>query len=169
MMLRMLGMAVAMVLVACSPAQPGSAQATDAASAREEQAPGVHPVSGLRIIAVSIKTRERIITFKTELADTPQAQARGLMFRNELADDEAMIFPSDAPEQRSFWMKNTPLPLDIIFIGTDGRITNIENAVPYSLDPVPSAGLATAVFEIRGGLSEKLGIKPGDKVDFKLP
>lgn len=168
-MVKMLALAGAMMLAACSSAQPGSAQATDATSAREEQAPGVHPVSGLRIIDVSIKTAERTIVFKTELADTPEAQARGLMFRTELADDEAMIFPSDTPEPRSFWMKNTPLPLDIIFIGTDGRITNIENAVPYSLDSVPSAGLATAVFEIRGGLAEKLGIELGDKVEYALP
>jgi uncharacterized membrane protein (UPF0127 family) len=164
-MVRALALGLAMVLAACSPAQSGTAQATDAAV---EQAPAVHPITGLKIIDVAVQTDKKRIVFKSELADTQQAQARGLMFRTELRDDEGMIFPSDVPETRSFWMKNTPLPLDIIFIGTDNRITNIENAVPYSLDSVPSKGLAIAVFEIRGGLSEKLGIKAGDKVTWDM-
>jgi hypothetical protein len=161
---------VAWALAACSPSASGTAQATDsAAAATADKSLPTHPESGLRIIDVAVVTAKRRIVFKTELADTPQAQARGLMFRTELGDDEAMLFPSDTPEPRSFWMKNTPIALDIIFIGTDGRITNIEDAVPYSLDPVPSAGIASAVFEIRGGLSKKLGIKSGDKVEYSLP
>lgn len=166
-MVRLLAIAGAMVLAACSPAVPGQAQASDAPPAGDTAA--VHPVSGLQIIEVAIETAKGSVTFKTELADTPAAQSRGLMFRTELADDEGMLFPSGTPETRSFWMKNTPLPLDLIFIGTDGRITNIERGEPYSLDSIPSAGLTTAVFEIRGGLSEKLGIVAGDKVEWDLP
>ncbi|TRD12684.1 DUF192 domain-containing protein [Erythrobacter insulae] len=129
-----------------------------------------HPISGLEIIDVTVVSGETRHTFKTELADTGEAQTRGLMFRTELADDEAMIFPSYVPQTRSFWMRNTPISLDIIFIGTDDRITNIaERTEPYSLDSLPSDGLASAVFEIRGGLSEELGIEPGDAVEYTLP
>lgn len=162
-------MLAALALAACSPAASGTAQAGDRAAEAAQKPLATHPESGLTIIDVAVVTDKRRIVFKTELADTPQAQSRGLMFRTKLGDDEAMLFPSDAPERRSFWMKNTPIALDIIFIGTDGRITNIEDAVPYSLDSVPSAGLASAVFEIRGGLSKELGIEPGDKVEYRLP
>ena len=128
-----------------------------------------HPVSGLAIIPVTVVTASGRIEFATELADTTDAQAQGMMFRTEMGDDEAMIFPSAAPGTRSFWMKNTPLPLDIIFIGPDGRITNIEAGVPYSLESVSSDGPAVAVFEIRGGLSEERGIAVGDRVEFTFP
>jgi uncharacterized membrane protein (UPF0127 family) len=108
--------------------------------------------------------------FRVELADTAAAQARGLMFRTELGDFEGMIFPSAVAEPRSFWMKNTPLSLDIIFIGPDGRILNIAaNTTPYSLDPVSSTGLASGVLELRAGRAAALGIKPGDKVEYRLP
>jgi len=71
------------------------------------------------------------------------------------------------PEPRSFWMKNTPLSLDIIFVGSDGRISNIAaNTVPYSLDSVPSSGFAIAVLELRAGRAAQLGIVPGDKVNW---
>ncbi|MDY7097249.1 MAG: DUF192 domain-containing protein [Pseudomonadota bacterium] len=126
-----------------------------------------HPVSGLEVIDVTVKRGDRDIVFKTELAASREEQARGLMFRTELGDFEGMIFPSEAPALRSFWMKNTPLRLDIIFIGVDGRISNIETAKPYSLESVPSVGEAIAVFEIRGGRAKALGIVPGDKVEWE--
>jgi uncharacterized membrane protein (UPF0127 family) len=80
-----------------------------------------------------------------------------------------MIFPSNTPQMRSFWMKNTPISLDIIFIGPDRRILNIETAVPYSLESVQSDGEVIAVFEIRGGLAKQLGIGPGDLVEWDIP
>lgn len=167
---RMLAILGAIALVACSPADPRPAQATDSAAANsEEQTTAVHPESGLELIDVTVVTESGPVIFRTEIAATPAEQQRGMMFRTEMGEDEAMIFPSVAPEQRSFWMKNTPLPLDIIFIGPDRRITNIGKGVPYSLESVPSAGASIAVFEIRGGLSEKLGIKPGDLVKWELP
>ena len=108
--------------------------------------------------------------FRVELADTPEAQRRGLMFRTEIGADEGMLFPSDVPDIRSFWMKNTPLSLDIIFVGVDGRIINIAaNTEPYSLDSVYSEGIAGAVLELRGGRAAELGIAPGDKVEYSLP
>lgn len=155
-----------MLVAACSPVEATQEPIAPTAPVVETAR---HPVSGLEIIEVTVMRGERAIPFKTELALTPEAQARGLMFRTELPDDEAMLFPSRVPSQRSFWMKNTPISLDIIFIGTDGRISNIETAVPYSLESVPSVGAASAVFEIRGGLAAELGIVPGDRVEYELP
>jgi len=133
----------------------------------ESSTPARHPVSGLEVIDLVVESGDRRIAFKVELAASPEAQAKGLMFRTELGDNEGMIFPSPAPEVRSFWMKNTPLSLDIIFIGPDGRIANVAaNTVPYSLDSVRSSGLASAVLELRAGRAAELGIGPGDKVSW---
>ena len=128
-----------------------------------------HPVSGLEIIEVAITSGDTRRVFKTELAATREEQARGLMFRETLGDDEAMLFPNDPPQTRSFWMKNTPISLDIIFIGPERRIANIETAVPYSLESVASDGDVIAVFEIRAGLAAELGIAAGDLVEWELP
>ena len=158
---------IGLLVAACSPLD--AAQEAPAKPEAQNE-PARHPISGLEIIEVTVVTKDRRIPFKTELANSPEAQTRGLMFRTELADDEAMIFPSEIPQTRSFWMRNTPISLDIIFIGTDGRITNIaENTEPYSLESLPSDGLASAVLEIRGGLSQELGIAPGDAVEWNLP
>ncbi len=155
-------------LVACSPGEGATATAQTPAPAAAQAAQAArHPVSGLRVIDLVVERGDRKLPFRVELADTPEAQSRGLMFRTELGDFEGMIFPSAAPEPRSFWMKNTPLSLDIIFIGPDGRITNIAaNTVPYSLDSVRSSGLASAVLELRAGRAAALGIVPGDRVKF---
>ena len=81
-----------------------------------------------------------------------------------------MIFPFEAPREASFWMKNTLIPLDIIFVRTDGSIANIEaNTVPLSLQPVYSEGPVGSVLEIAGGRSAELGIKAGDKVEWSSP
>ena len=157
---------IVLVAAACA---PGGAAGKPAVVPVAQEEVARHPTSGLRLIEVAVLSGDERITFTTELADTPEAQARGMMFRTEMGDDEAMLFPSEVPQGRSFWMKNTPLALDIIFIGVDGRISNIEDGVPYRLESVRSAGLASAVLEIRGGLSEELGIVPGDKVEYELP
>lgn len=160
--------AVMLGLAACSPGEGATASAQAPASPAAEAAR--HPVSGLRVIDLVVERGDRRLPFKVELADTPEAQARGLMFRTELGDSEGMIFPSAVPETRSFWMKNTPLSLDIIFIGPDGRIANIAAAtVPYSLDSVTSKGPASAVLELRAGRAAALGIVPGDRVTYSLP
>lgn len=104
--------------------------------------------------------------FTVEVARTEEEQAYGLMNRNELAPDRGMIFPFAQVRQASFWMKDTLIPLDIIFIRADGTIANIENAVPLSLEPVTSMGPVAAVLEIPGGRSAALGIKPGHKVTW---
>ena len=166
-MVRLAAALVGMALVACSP-NGTSAQETAAAPAPVAETSGLSE-AGLRLMDVTIVSGENRHTFKTELAASQEEQAKGMMFRTEMGDDEGMLFPSYTPQFRSFWMKNTPLPLDIIFIGPNKRISNIEAGVPYSLDSVTSRGLSIAVFEIRGGLSEELGIGPGDVVEFELP
>lgn len=165
-MVRITGIATCIALAACSPV--GAAQDAAPAPPTGQHGPA-RSEAGLRLIDVTIISGDARHTFTTELAATNEEQGKGMMFRTEMGDDEAMLFPSYAPQARSFWMKNTPLPLDIIFIGPDKRITNIEAGVPYSTDSVYSQGPALAVFEIRGGLSEELGIAPGDVVEWELP
>lgn len=116
---------------------------------------------------LTITSGNKTHRFTVELARTVEEQAMGLMNRSALAPDRGMVFPFDPPRQASFWMKNTLIPLDMIFVRADGSIANIEaNTVPLSLDPVYSDGTVAAVLEIAGGRSAELGIKPGDKVKW---
>ena len=156
------------LLAACSPGEGASALAQTPSSA--SAAKPRHPTSGLEVIDLVVERGSTKLPFKIELAASPEAQTKGLMFRTELGDNEGMLFPSAMPGPRSFWMKNTPLSLDIIFVGTDGRITNIAaNTTPYSLDPVRSSGYASAVLELRAGRAKELEIVPGDRVIYTLP
>jgi len=104
-------------------------------------------------------------TFQIEIARTPGQQAQGLMYRRRMAADAGMLFPYDAPRRLAFWMKNTYIPLDLLFIGADGRISSIqERAVPHSLEPIRSRGKALAVLELNGGTVSRLKIKLGDLI-----
>ena len=123
--------------------------------------------SGLAVIPVTVTTGEGTHTFRTEVADTPEAQRRGMMFRTEMAPDEAMLFPYAEADIRSFWMRNTVLPLDIVFIAEDGSIINIADGVPYNEVSVLSEAPAIAVLELAGGRAEELGIGPGDTVQWQ--
>ena len=153
--------AAMLLMAACSPQTPTDSQATGAGAASEQT---VHPESGLEIVPVTISTDEGEHRFAAEVAATQEEQARGLMFRTQLGPDEAMIFPRQG-DVASFWMKNTPLPLDIIFIGQDRKIINIAaQTTPYSLDSVSALGPTSAVLEIPGGRAAELGIGPGDAV-----
>ena len=153
--------AAMLLMAACSPQTPTDSQATGASAASEQT---VHPESGLDIVPVTISTDKGEHRFAAEVAATQEEQARGLMFRTQLGPDEAMIFPRQG-DVASFWMKNTPLPLDIIFIGQDRKIINIAaQTPPYSLDSVSALGPTSAVLEIPGGRAAELGIGPGDAV-----
>jgi uncharacterized protein len=122
----------------------------------------------LEQVQLCIQSKGKTHRFTVEIADTSQQQARGMMFRTELADDRGMLFPFTEARMASFWMKNTVIPLDIIFIRSDGVIENIgENAEPYSTAHVESTGPVTAVLELRGGLTTEMGIVAGDKVAWK--
>lgn len=157
---------MALVLGACS---SGVLEGGSGAAAAKSAVPAVHPVSGLPVIDLTVTRAGKPHRFRVEVARTSAEQAKGLMFRTEMGADEGMLFPHDPPRPASFWMKNTVIPLDIIYIGTDGRILNIVNAVPYDLTPLPSDGVSSGVLELNGGRAAELGIKPGDKVRFKLP
>ncbi len=124
--------------------------------------------AGLEQVTVCITSGGKTRAFKTEIAKTSAEQAKGMMFRTAMADDEAMLFPFPEAKVASFWMRNTVIPLDIIFIRSNGSIESIaENAIPYSTDPVAAGEPVTAVLEIRGGLAAELGIGAGDSVIWK--
>ena len=104
--------------------------------------------------------------FTVEVARSPQEQQQGLMNRQSLAPDRGMIFPYAAPQPVSFWMKNTYIPLDMVFIRPDNSIARIETAVPLNLEPVSSLEPISVVLEIPAGRAAELGIKPGDRVSW---
>lgn len=105
-------------------------------------------------------------TFTIELAMTDRQQQQGLMFRRTLAPDAGMLFDYRTPTRITMWMKNTFIPLDMIFIGSDGKVVDIaERAVPQSETIIPSKVAARAVLEVNGGTAQRLGIKIGDLVE----
>ena len=138
-------------------------------SARSADQPAEAPKPG-RLVPLEIRTAGGVLRYKVEVATTEQEQARGLMYRTSLPDRGGMIFPMTPPRFASFWMKNTYIPLDLIFIRPDGTIERIAaNAVPGKLDPIESGEPVAAVLEIVGGGAAANGIAPGDKVSWKKP
>jgi uncharacterized protein len=107
--------------------------------------------------------------FQVEMAVSPEQRSQGLMFRESLEEDRGMLFDFGKPQRASMWMRNTYVPLDMLFIDEYGRITQIaENTQPLSDAVVASREPVRAVLELRGGISAKLGIKPGDRVIHRL-
>ena len=103
--------------------------------------------------------------FTVELAATPSERSRGLMFRRAMQPDHGMLFDFRAPQPVAFWMKNTPLPLDMLFIDEAGVIVQIAaDTVPYSETPIPSEQPIRAVLELKAGTAKRLGITAGAKV-----
>jgi uncharacterized protein len=118
---------------------------------------------------VTIVTKEgRELTFQVEVADTPTKRELGLQYRRDLAGDRGMIFLFPIESEHAFWMKNTPIPLDMIFINSDGKIVGIvEQAVPFSLDSRSVPAASRFVLEINGGIAKRNGIKIGDSIHFQ--
>lgn len=110
--------------------------------------------------------------FTVELADTSEKQALGLMFRDHLADDRGMLFLFPGEAMRSFWMKNTRIPLDIFYFDSGLRLVSVaENAQPcrsQRCPPYPSAAPAKYVLELRAGKAAELGVRPGDVLELHL-
>jgi len=130
---------VLLTLVACSRAASGPVVT-------------VHAASGDAVVSV-------------ELALTREVQAQGLMFRTELDESAGMLFVFDEEAERTFWMSNTPIPLDILYIRSDATIVSIAaRTVPYSERTIPSRGPARYVLEVTGGWADRHGVKPGDRV-----
>jgi uncharacterized protein len=157
------GVVAGAVLAACSPVAAGDTPGA-AASA---PAPRLHPISGLAVIPLTVTGARGAHTFQVEVAATASEQERGLMFRRAMGADEGMIFPTNPPRRTAFWMRNTVIGLDILFIGADRKVLNIaRNAVPYDETPLPSAGEAAGVLELNAGRAAELGINPGDTVQW---
>ena len=115
--------------------------------------------------ALTVVTSSGEHDFWVEIADDDSERARGLMYRDKLADDRGMLFEFPAMGPRAFWMQNTPESLDIIYIDDKGRIVSIaENAEPFSPELLPSNGHAKGVLELRAGRSDEIGAKPGDLI-----
>ena len=118
---------------------------------------------------VIVKRDGTRLDFTVEMALTPDQQTVGLMFRTEVKPDEGMIFDWGAPRESSMWMRNTLVPLDMLFIAADGRIHRIaERTVPLSLTPIDSRGPVRATLELQGGITERLDIRVGDRVLHRM-
>jgi uncharacterized membrane protein (UPF0127 family) len=121
------------------------------------------PPLPVETIQIDTTTGKKIFT--VEVAADVISQQRGLMYRRLLASNAGMLFEFHEEARVAFWMKNTPLPLDMLFIRGDGTVASVQaNATPYSVDTIPSGEPVRAVLEINGGQADALGIKPGDKV-----
>jgi hypothetical protein len=118
---------------------------------------------------LEIATKSGVRVFSVEMATTEEEKTTGLMYRKELPDGKGMLFDFSPEQQISMWMKNTYIPLDMIFIRADGRILRIaENTEPLSTRIISSGGLAKGVLEVIAGTAQKYGIQPGDRVAHPL-
>lgn len=126
-------------------------------------------MAATEIERVVIETAAGERVFKVEVVREEKDRNRGLMYRKRLARDGGMLFDYDPPQDVAFWMKNTYVSLDIIFIDATGKIITIAaKTKPLSLDRIPSHGEARGVLEIKGGMAAKLGINVGDRVRHAL-
>ena len=118
---------------------------------------------------LSIVSETGTFDFMVEIADTPEKLTRGMMYRDDVPTNTGMLFEYDRQSTLSIWMKNTGVPLDIIFIRKNGKILKIEHsATPYSLRSISSEATAAAVLELGGGQALQLGIMPGDIVQHEF-
>lgn len=151
--------AAMLALLAACGAQPASNPSPPV------QEPRTAP-SGLDLVRLAINSGARTHRFTVEVARTEAQQAQGLMNRRRLAPDEGMLFPFDPPRAASFWMRNTLIPLDLIFIRPDGTIARIATGVPLSEAQIEVGEPLTAVLEIPGGRAAQLGITTADRVSW---
>jgi hypothetical protein len=147
-------------LIACTPQAPAQNAPVEAAA----QDPRAQ--TGLPQVPLTIRSKNGAHRFTVEVAATPEQQEKGLMFRRSLEPDRGMIFPYQPAQEVAFWMKNTLIPLDIIYIRSDGTIVRIVNAEPMDITPLPAGEPITLVLEIGGGRAKELGIREGDLVSW---
>jgi uncharacterized protein len=122
--------------------------------------PELRPLEPLQVV-----TGKGLQKFQVEIARTFRQREYGLMCRKALAPDRGMLFLFERPDVLAFWMRNTLIPLDIIYIGKDGRVVSfVRNARPLDETPLPSAGPAVAVLELAAGRAAEIGLLPGDRV-----
>ena len=145
-----------LLLLAVLVPPPGAASAED----------GPRPATDTVIVRSDAGAR----TFRVEVARTGLQRMRGLMFRRHLAADAGMLFLFDGEAPVSMWMRNTYIPLDMLFIARGGRIVRIaERTVPFSEVPIPSGEPVVAVLELNAGTVSRLGIRPGTRVLTSIP
>jgi uncharacterized membrane protein (UPF0127 family) len=132
-------------------------------------APAAPPSVTFEESALTIDAAHDSFDFQVELAVSPAQRSQGLMFREDLEEDRGMLFDFGRPQVASMWMRNTYVPLDMLFIDESGRITQIaSDTQPLSDTVIASRAPVRAVLELRGGVSAKLGIEPGDRVIHPL-
>ncbi len=122
------------------------------------------PFADLKRGTATFETAKGQFSYKMELALSGEQQACGLMFRRTMARDAGMAFPMNPPRMTGFWMENTILPLDIIYVSPQGRVLNVVRGQPYSRAVLESAGVTAEVIELNAGEAERIGLKPGDRV-----
>lgn len=129
----------------------------------------LYPAYAMQRENLKLLTAHGTHVIDVEIADTPQEKAQGLMFRTHLDDHHGMLFAYDTPQEITMWMRNTYIPLDMVFIRADGTVHRIEaRTEPLSEDIVASRGDVTACLELAGGAAERLGLKAGDRVEHRL-
>jgi uncharacterized membrane protein (UPF0127 family) len=155
--------AILLSLFACTVGTPMS---TDAQSAAPKPSPdGGTGLPRGRVVLQDAFGGAHVV--EVEVASTDATRAQGLMWREHLAPGQGMLFIFPIEEEHSFWMKNTLIPLDMIFITRDGKIVGIvEQATPRTLDPRTVGKPSTYVLEVPGGYSQKIGLRPGSKVEL---
>jgi uncharacterized protein len=122
-----------------------------------------------KIEPLTVVSEQGAVMFQVEIADTPEMQARGLMFRQRLPEDRGMLFDFHQPKEVAMWMKNTLISLDMVFIRADGTIAGIaRNTKPMSLDVLGVGEPVLAVLELAGGTSQRIGLKTGDIVYHRI-
>ena len=125
------------------------------------------PTVALETASLTIKSQSSEYRFEVEIADDATERAKGLMFREALAPNAGMLFIYPTEQDVSFWMKNTLIPLDMLFIAGDGHIMRIEkHATPLSEIAIPSGAPVKAVLEVNGGLTDQLGLRQGDLITY---
>lgn len=153
-------LAAALTLCACKPSLPPQNEVGNSVAAVTGTA------SPAKTVPLRIVTASGTRPLTAEVAVTKQEQAHGLMHRTSLPPGHAMLFPFTLPRMVSFWMKDTPLPLDLLFMRPDGTITTILHGKPDDLHPLAANEPVSAVVEIGGGEAQRLGIAPGDRIEW---
>lgn len=141
----------ALCLAGAALAQPAAAQAAC-------------PNRDLATRTVKFTTARGTFSYLVEIARTAEQQACGMMFREAMDRGKGMAFPMQPPRATGFWMENTILPLDIIYVSPAGRVLNVRRGQPYSRDVLQSAGVTAEVIELNAGEADRIGLKPGDRV-----
>jgi len=132
--------------------------------------PGMdRPQPRLPVETLVVLSRGRRVPFRVEMAVTPETQMIGMMFRTAMEPDEGMLFDWGSPRESAMWMRNTLIPLDMLFIAADGRIHRIhDRATPQSLATIESRGPVRATLELQGGASERFDLRVGDRAEHRI-